>query len=588
MWRALVFIGLLCLAAFGAVWLADHPGTVAITWNGREYLTSLAVGLIGVVVLAMVLALIWAAFRFMIGLPTQIGRNSRIRRRERGFAALSRGLIAIGAGDVAAAKRYASEAERLTGGEPLALLLRAQTAQAAGDRDGAETAFRRMLDHRETRILGLRGLFIEARRRGDAEAARISAEEAVRIAPSVAWANDAMLEAYSSEGDWGSAIRAVERRGSLGLSDKAEIRRHRAVLHAADAIAREKAHDFDGALNAAQEAIRLAPDLVPAAAVAGRILSSRGDLRRAAKVIETAWKTNQHPDLAAAYLNLRPGDSATDRLRRAETLARLSNWSAESRLAIGRAAIEAREFSRARETLRPLADERPTVRVCLMMAELEQAEGQPGRVREWLARAARAPRDKAWIADGIVSETWAPISPVTGKVDAFVWATPPEALGSPAPSEADFLDSALREPEPGPVVSLGAPATPAPVRPAMEPAPQKAAPAPGGAVDILSPPAEGATRPVTPPAKAEIKPMPIPDEPLPEPDKARPVSVAPAAKPELPRDPVRTATPNGTAIPPAGKTSREPEPVVFPFAHPPDDPGATTPETKRSLFRIGS
>ena len=26
MWRALVFIGLLCVAAFGAVWLADRPG----------------------------------------------------------------------------------------------------------------------------------------------------------------------------------------------------------------------------------------------------------------------------------------------------------------------------------------------------------------------------------------------------------------------------------------------------------------------------------------------------------------------------------------------------------------------------------
>ena len=42
-----------------------------------------------------------------------------------------------------------------------------------------------MIDDDETRVLGLRGLFVEARRRGDAEAARDYATEAARLAPSV-------------------------------------------------------------------------------------------------------------------------------------------------------------------------------------------------------------------------------------------------------------------------------------------------------------------------------------------------------------------------------------------------------------------
>ena len=110
-----------------------------------------------------------------------------------------------------------------------------------------------------------------------------------------------------------------------------------------------------------------------------------------------------HPDLADVYMNLRPGDSALDRLHRAETLAKLSSWDREARLALARAALEAREFGRAREVLRPLLDERPTVRACLLMADIEQAEhGVTGQVREWLARAARSPRDPVWIADGVV------------------------------------------------------------------------------------------------------------------------------------------------------------------------------------------
>jgi HemY protein len=66
------------------------------------------------------------------------------------------------------------------------------------------------------------------------------------------------------------------------------------------------------------------------------------------------------------------------------------------------------------------------------MADLEETEGgAPGAVREWLARASRAPHDPAWIADGIISDVWAPASP-SGKLDAFVWRTPDERLSAPA------------------------------------------------------------------------------------------------------------------------------------------------------------
>jgi HemY protein len=63
------------------------------------------------------------------------------------------------------------------------------------------------------------------------------------------------------------------------------------------------------------------------------------------------------------------------------------------------------------------------------MAEIEEAQhGDSGAVREWLARGSRAPRDAAWVAEGIISSQWAPISPVSGKLDAFEWRQPDERL----------------------------------------------------------------------------------------------------------------------------------------------------------------
>ena len=89
------------------------------------------------------------------------------RRGVRGYLAISRGLVAVGAGDARAARRAADEAERIAPGEPLALLLNAQVAQLSGDRAAAEHAFRAMAERDDTKLLGLRGLYIEAQRRKD-------------------------------------------------------------------------------------------------------------------------------------------------------------------------------------------------------------------------------------------------------------------------------------------------------------------------------------------------------------------------------------------------------------------------------------
>ena len=100
-------------------------------------------------------------------------------------------------------------------------------------------------------------------------------------------------------------------------------------------------------------------------------------------------------------------------------------------MVLARAAIDAQDFDVARTALAPLLGE-PTQRVCLLMAELEASEhGDVGKAREWTARAVRAQRDPAWVADGVVSERWLPVSPLTGKLDAFEWKLPPGLASTP-------------------------------------------------------------------------------------------------------------------------------------------------------------
>lgn len=562
--RVLVYLVVIAALAAGAVWLADRPGEVSILWQGYRIETSVAIAAIGVVMLAFLALVAWAVMRFVFGLPSAFGFASRARRRARGFEAISRGMVAIGAGDPVAAGRYAGDARRFAANEPLTLLLEAQSAQLSGDRGQAEAAFKAMLDKPETRVLGLRGLFVEARRRGDMAAARAFADDAVRRSPSLAWANDALLDFHTAAGDWQAARTAVERRAALRLADKGEAKRQRAVLLAAEAL-EAKDREPEKALAAALEAVKLAPGLTPAAALAGRMLSERGDIKKAAKLLEAAWKQVSHPDIASAYLDVRPGDSARDRLARAEMLTRLRPADPEGVLALAGAAIHAQDFARARATLKPLLAGGASVRACLLMAELEEAEhGATGRVREWLARATRAPRDAAWVADGLVSDQWLPVSPISGRLDAFVWTVPPATLGSQGAHLDDDVLADLDEPS-APLLEGKA-----------EVAEAETVPAASG---LAPPPAPEPPR--AEPPKPESKPEPKP-EPMVETGPEASATAVPA-----PAEPAVEATPATTK--PAQQQTK-PTPVVFPVAHAPDDPGPEqqAPGETKGRFRIFS
>jgi HemY protein len=429
--KFLLIVVVLFAAALGLHALSQVAGEASLTIDGTVYAVNLTIAVLGAVAVVLVaLGLIWF-LRAIVRSPWRIARGWRRRSRERGRVAISEGLVAIAAGDVRAAERAMQEASKRAPGQPLTRLLQAQTAQLKGDRVAAREVFKDMVEDRATRIAGLRGLYIEADREGEEEAAHQIAERARLEAPTAPWATRALLRHQTAAADWDGALATLSSAADGRILDKRTARRQRAVILTAKALAKEDGEP-DVARQAAQEAHDLAPDLVPAAVVAGRLFARQGDIRRATKILEAAWKANPHPEIADAYTRVRAGDSAIDRVKRAESLFRMRSLADEGRHAVARSAIDARDFARAREVLIPILTERPTQKALILMAELDEAEtGDRGRAREWLARAVRAPRDPAWTADGIVLEEWAPVSPVSGKLDAVEWKLPVAEIEGP-------------------------------------------------------------------------------------------------------------------------------------------------------------
>jgi HemY protein len=523
--RVVLFLVAVALAAAGFAWFADRPGDVAIVWMGYRVETSVMVALIALLVLVIVAILLWSMLRGIWRAPEQVSLFFRHRRAMKGYLAISRGLIAVGAGNLRLARKSADEAARLSGGDPLTLLLLAQSAQMAGDRPAAERAFRAMVSRDDTRLIGLRGLYVEAQRRDDAHAALAAAEQAAKAEPSLGWAGQAVLDYRCAASDWAGALAALER--MKGALDKPAYRRQRAVLLTARALALEEI-DRDTSRAAVLEAVKLAPDLVPAAALAGRRLAEAGEQRKAGKILLAAWTANPHPDIAEAYANLRLGDSARERLARMLKLADRVPGQLEGALAVARAALDAREFAAARDALAPYLSA-PTRRVATLMAEIEETEhGDEGRVREWMGRAMRASGDPVWTADGVVSERWRPVSP-NGRLDGFVWKLPLAEIG--------FSRPAIEVSEPPPSAPPAAPAEPvAELKPVQEPV-VEATPVVEPAIKPRAPAKPAAApRPAIKPVEPVIPLVHAPDdpgpdlgadgEPVPEPGSAPPLRAA--------------------------------------------------------------
>lgn len=534
--RLFIFAVVTLALGWSFSWLADRPGLISITWQNQLIETSLMVAATVIVALIFAVMFVWWLIQTIWTSPHSVRRFFRARKRDRGYQALSTGLIAAGSGNALLARKMTARARGLLRAdqEPLIHLLEAQTALIEGRHDEAREKFEKMADDPETRELGLRGLYMEARRLGANEAARQYAEAAVENAPYLPWAAEATLEYRCQAGRWEDAIRLLDQQKIANVIDKKQGDRWKAVLLTARATERLEG-DPKGARDDAYAALKLAKDLVPAGLIAAKAYLREDNLRKAASVLESLWKIKPHPEVAALYVRARSGDSAADRLKRAEKLEALKPNNPESLLAVAQAALDTKDFARAREKAEAALRMEPRESSYLLLADLEENEtGDQGRVRHWLNQALKAPRDPAWVADGVVSERWLPLSPVTGRLDAFEWKRPFGQLEGPIEEGTLSADTAIASLPPVKDIS------PEPrlesVAPAEEPAPARTAP-----LTVVASRDE---------AKAKDEKPPVVTAP-----------VKPVAKPE----PVVLT---GSAAKP------QPEEAADPFnGRPPDDPG---------------
>jgi HemY protein len=464
--KVVLFVAAVAALALGVGVLAETGGVIQITVAGWEFtigpvqaIVLMAILLVGVWLALKLLGLLGAIIRFLNGDETAISRYFDRNRERKGYRALSEGMMALASGEARVALARAQTAERLLGKPELTTLLVAQAAEAAGDGKRATEAYKTLLQDDKTRFVGIRGLLQQKLAEGDREVALKLAEKAFELRPKHTETQDVLLRLQSDAGDWSGARATLGAKLKTGALPKDVYRRRDAVL--ALQQARTIIDDDAGieAREAAIEANRLSPDLVPAAAMAARGYAAKGDRKNATRVLKKAWEAMPHPDLAAAFAGLEPDETAQERLKRFRTLTNLRPDQDETKMLLAELLLATEDFPAARRALGDVVTRHLTQRSMAILAAIARGEGaEDAVVRDLVAKAIAAPRGPQWVCDKCQATHagWQPVCENCGSFDTLSWREPPAMGPSRALAELlPLMESRPSAPEPEPKRELG-------------------------------------------------------------------------------------------------------------------------------------
>jgi len=427
----------LALLVSGAVWLADHPGSVEIDWLSWRLSTSVPALLLFLLMLA---GAIFYLLRFVAALarfPGDFQARRQEKKRRRGYQALSDGLAAAAAGHARQASKLANQAEKLLNDPSLTRVLSAQSAQLAGDEGAERRHYEAMRERPETALMGVRGLLELALAQGQRDQALALAIEARKMAPTDGALSELLFTLLMENGQLAEAQELLTEAGKRKALSREQTARRRALVANERARRAERDGDAKDAIAYAKQALSADPSLAEAALRLSRLQAAQDLARQAAGVLEKSWKIAPLPEIAAAYAGLVPDEAPLQRLRRLEKFAALQPDAWATHRILGETALAAKLWGQARKHLSAAVEIRPTAGLLGLLSRLELEEYKnQNAAQAWLARVPAADPDWVCGACGGHSTAWQLTCPKCSALDRLTWEapTPITAAASPRPT----------------------------------------------------------------------------------------------------------------------------------------------------------
>lgn len=428
--RALLTLLKIGIFVAAVVWLAEHPGTIAIDW--LDYKVTFHVGFFfaAMLVLIAIGITLFSIIKTALDMPKNMTRYRDMTYKDKGARAIALGLTAVAAGDAKNANYQAERAKRfLNEDDPLPQLLQAQAARLKGNEVDAARAFMKLMDHKETSFLGIRGLLQSALDHGDYAGAVELGHKALEEYPKQGWILCIVYDLEIKARNWDSARKVLYRAEKAGVIATNKANADRVAMYIAQAEDNKARGEEEFYFRNLNKAYKTDQNFVPGVMRLARMYLERNKRKAALSIIEKAWKNNPHRGLVELWMEAYKPERENDTMERVRWIEKLVKYqpdSVEALLALASVQIQDGLWGEARKSLEKAESIRPNVSLYKLWAKLEErATHNEAKVREWLEKAADAPRERVWICSetGRIYDEWTPISD-QGLFNTIIWDFP--------------------------------------------------------------------------------------------------------------------------------------------------------------------
>ncbi len=449
MLRTLWAISKLGILIAGGVWLTLQPGHTSLHWMGYDVDIQTGFLIFCILCFSIVFAWVYRLWGALKATPRTIARKLDARAQDQALQAVSHGLSAIAAGDAHTAEKQAERARRLIKNDHgLVPLLSGMTARLKGDTMGAESAFRELLNTKETAFIGVRGLLQLSLDRNQQDQALVLARQAYRMHPKQGWILKTLYALELRARNWNEAVdilAKLEKNKAIVPNRAKDMRAAMFLARAGEAQGRGAA---DQAYLLTREAYASAPHFLPAALAYIPFLIRRSERKSALKIIEKMWSVTPHPELKDAWMALAPEDAGTP-TKQYQWLSKLAAANPDhedSHLMLAESALAQNLTGAARQHIDAAMLLRKSARALRLMAAMEEKLGHHNAADLVMESATSAVPERAWVCveSGRIYPNWMPFAQPHNSFNTIVWDDPSQARREPSiitalPDQGDAL-----------------------------------------------------------------------------------------------------------------------------------------------------
>ncbi len=425
-------IAILCVVA---IWITTLEGQVKIDF--LNYKINMQTGLFAALLAGFVFLVLFTlkVISAVFNAPKNILKIYEADQRKKSFRALTRGLVAVAAGDEKRATRFAAQTKNLWPDlKGLPLLLEAQAARLRGEEGLAQNRFERLLKDKEAAFLGVRGLLKSALDEGNIERALDFARQAEKQHPKKLWIVEIVYALEIKNRLWTDVLRTNHKLQKLNKDNLEKLKQDRIAIYLHHHDKAERKGDHKRSRSECETAYKLNPTYIPSALKYAAFLLRDGKHKKCADVVEKAWRQNTHPDLAQIWTRLAPTPKGKNpekdneqTMAWFEKLIAIKPESAEGHMAAASAAMDLGHWGQAKAYLLTAEKLYPSARVYRLQAIVEQnSTHNDESIHRLMERAGAAFPDKRWVCQetGMIYDEWHAIAKPHGAFNTIKWDVP--------------------------------------------------------------------------------------------------------------------------------------------------------------------